>query len=127
MKVAVIGQPGRWSTDGLAQALTAAGAEVAMVDLERTALRLPARPLYVDGAPLDGIDGAVVKKIGDTLGGWAVGERLNMLRHLEASGVPVLSSPARLETALNRYRMTVELAAAGVPIPETVVTEDIAE
>jgi len=127
MKVAVIGQPGAWSTDGLARALTAAGAEVAVVDLERATLRLPARPLYVGGDPLDGLDGAVVKKIGDTFGGWAVGERLNMLRHLEASGVPVLSSPDRLEAALNRYRMTVELAAAGVPIPDTAVTESVAE
>lgn len=126
MKVAVIGQPGRWSTDRLIRALGDAGADVVAVDLERASLHLPDHRLHLDGAPLEGLDGAVVKKIGDTLEGWAVGERVNLLRHLEASGVPVLSRPARLEAALNRYRMTVELAAAGLPIPETVVTEDMA-
>jgi ribosomal protein S6--L-glutamate ligase len=66
----------------------------------------------------------VVKKIGDTARGWAIRERISMLRHLERAGIPVLSAPDRLEVAVNRYRMTMELARAGVPIPDTVVTED---
>jgi ribosomal protein S6--L-glutamate ligase len=37
----------------------------------------------------------------------------------------VLSAPDRLELAVNRLRMTVELARAGVPVPETIVTEDV--
>src|SRR5262249_59895717 len=35
--------------------------------------------------------------------------------------------PDRLEIAVNRYRMTLELSRAGIPVPETVVTEDVAE
>jgi tetrahydromethanopterin:alpha-L-glutamate ligase len=46
---------------------------------------------------------------------------------LEASGVPVWSAPDRLEIAVDRYRMTVELVRAGLPVPETVITEDLGE
>jgi ribosomal protein S6--L-glutamate ligase len=125
--VAVVGTPGAWSTERLAGALRRAGAETVVVDLGACTLRLPDPRVYVAGAPLAGLDGAVVKKIGDTAGGWAVQERLHILRHLEASGVPVLSLPERLAVAVNRFRMTVELVRGGFPVPETVVTEERAE
>jgi ribosomal protein S6--L-glutamate ligase len=127
MRIAVIGRPGAWSTERLAGALGAAGVEAPVVDLGACSLRLPDPRVYHAGVPLEGLDGAVVKKIGDATGGWIVRERLQLLRHLSASGVPVWSAPDRLESAVDRYRMTVELAAAGVPVPETVVTEDARE
>jgi ribosomal protein S6--L-glutamate ligase len=123
MKVAVIGQPGAWSTERLADALRGAGAEAEVVDLGACSLRLPDPRLFHRGRPLEHLAGAVVKKVGDTADGWPVRERIAFLRHLEAGGVPVLSAPARLETAIDRLGMTVELVRAGLPIPETVVTE----
>jgi len=127
VRIAVAGQPGGWSTERLAAALREAGADAIVVDLAASSVRLPDPRLFVDGVPLDKLGGVVVKKIGDTADGWIVQDRLSMLRHLAANGVPVLSEPDRLASAVNRYRMTVELAAAGVPIPETVVTEDARE
>jgi tetrahydromethanopterin:alpha-L-glutamate ligase len=124
--IAVVGQPGAWSTERLANALRAAGAEAIVVDLAACALRLPEPGVWHQGRRLD-VVAAVVKKIGDTAGGWAVRERLQILRHLEASGVPVWSAPDRLEVAVDRYRMTVELVRAGLPVPETVITEDLGE
>ena len=127
MKIAVVGQPGAWSTERLADALRAAGADAAVVDLAACSLRLPDRRLFHRGEPLEGLAGAVVKKLGDTADGWSVQERVGLLRHLEASGVPVLSAPDRLHVAVNRYRMTCELVRAGLPVPETTVTEDVDE
>jgi len=127
MNLAVVGQPGAWSTERLADALRAAGAKAEVVDLAACSLRLPDRRLFHRGQPLEGLDGAVVKKLGDTADGWAVQERIGMLRHLEASGVPVLSAPDHLHVAVNRYRMTCELVRAGLPVPPTTVTEDIDE
>ena len=124
--IAVVGQPGAWSTERLANALRAAGAEAIVVDLAACALRLPEPGVWHQGRRLD-VEAAVVKKIGDTAGGWAVRERLHILRHWEASGVPVWSAPDRLEVAVDRYRMTVELVRAGLPVPETVITEDLGE
>jgi ribosomal protein S6--L-glutamate ligase len=125
MKIAVIGTRSAWSTEGLASALRFAGCAVPVMDLSLCTLRLPDPRLYHRGAPMEGLDGAVVKKIGDTSGGWVVRERINLLRQLEGTGVLVLSEPDRLEVAVDRYRMTLELARAALPLPETVVTEDI--
>jgi ribosomal protein S6--L-glutamate ligase len=111
----------------LAGALSRLDVEAPVIDLGECSLRLPDRRLFHRGAPLDGLSGAVVKKLGDPALGWAVHERINLLRHLEAAGVMVLSAPDRLETAVNRYRMTGELVRAGLPIPDTVLTEDVDE
>ena len=127
MKIAVVGQPGAWSTERLADALRASGAEAAVVDLAACSLRLPDRRLFHRGEPLDALDGAVVKKLGDTADGGAVQERIGMLRHLEAAGIPVLSTPECLHVAVNRYRMTCELVRAGLPVPPTTITEDVDE
>ncbi len=127
MRVGVIGQSGAWSTGRLAEALARAGADPVLLDLAACGLRLPDARLFHRGVPVDRLAGAVVKKIGDTADGWVVQERLNLLHHLAAGGVPVESAPERLGVAVNRYRMTVELVRAGVPVPETVVTEDVAE
>lgn len=127
MRVAVVGEPGAWSTERLAQALRDAGADAPVVELAACTLRLPEPGIYHRGRRLEGLDGAVVKKIGDTAGGWAVRERLHILRHLAASGVPVWSGPDQVEAAVDRARMTVELARAGLPVPETVITEDVQE
>ena len=125
MKIGVVGQPGAASTERLAAALRTQGAQTTVVDLAACAVTLPDGTVHHRGRPLGDLDGAVVKKIGDTAGGPAVRERINVLRRLEHGGVPVLSAPDRLDAAVNRYRMTVELAAASLPIPETVVTEDL--
>jgi len=126
-RVAVIGQPGAWSSERLAEALAGAGADAMIVDLETCSLRLPDPRLFHGGRPLENLAGAVVKKLGDTVEGWAVPERVNLLRHLEASGVPVVSRPEALATAVNRYRMTLELVRAGLRVPETVLTESVDE
>jgi ribosomal protein S6--L-glutamate ligase len=124
MKVAVVGVPGGWSTERLAGALAARGARVEVVGAAAAAVRLPDPRLWHRGRAIEGLAGVVVKKLGDTADGWVVRERLDLLRHLEASGVPVLSAPDRLELALSRARLTQELAREAFPIPDTVITED---
>jgi tetrahydromethanopterin:alpha-L-glutamate ligase len=127
VKVGVVGAPGAWSTERLAGAFRLAGAAVRVVDLGACGLRLPDSRVYHRGAPLEGLDVAVVKKLGAPADGWAVRERINVLRRLEDSGVLVLSAPDRLDVAVDRYRMTLELARLGLPVPETVITEDLGE
>ena len=125
MRIAVIGTRGAWSTEGLASALRFGGCAVPVIDLSLCSLRLPDPRLHYRGRPVESLDGAVVKKIGDTTAGWTVRARINLLRQLAATGTCVLSEPDRLEVAVDRYRMTLELARAGLPVPETVVSEDI--
>lgn len=127
MRIAVVGTPGAWSTERLAAAFRLSGVDAVVIDLQACSLRLPDPRVYHGGAPLPALDAAVVKKIGDTADGWTVRERINILRQLEHAGVPVLSAPDCLEVAVNRYRMTFELARRGLPVPETVITEDPVE
>jgi ribosomal protein S6--L-glutamate ligase len=127
VRVAVVGHPGAWSTERLAAALRDEGAGPSVVDLARCTLELPGPGLCVDGRRLAPFDGAVVKKVGTAADGWNLGARINLLRALERSGVPVVSAPERLAVAADRYRMTLELAHAGLPMPDTVVTDDADE
>jgi ribosomal protein S6--L-glutamate ligase len=127
MKVAVIGQPGAWSTERLVSAVRVEGVDASVVDLAACALTLPDAHLRAAGRRLEGFDGALVKKIGDAVDGPTMAARINLLRALERGGVPVVSAPDRLAVAADRYRMTLELAGAGLPIPDTVVTDDLDE
>jgi ribosomal protein S6--L-glutamate ligase len=127
MRVAVVGEPGAWSTEQLVAAIRAEGADGSVIDLAACALELPGGRVCLGGRPLEGLDGAVVKKIGATSDGAGFGARVNVLRALERSGVTVVSAPERLAVTADRYRMTLELAHARVPMPETIVTDDVGE
>jgi len=127
MKIGVVGVPGGWSTERLAAAVREAGAQSDVLDLRECSLQLPDRRLFHRGRAVEGLAGVAVKKIGDTAEGVIVQERINLLRLLESSGVPVFSRPDRIAMAVNRYQMTVELARAGLPVPETVITESVAD
>ena len=95
MRIAVIGTLGAWSTEGLAAALRFAGCAVPVIDLSLCSLRLPDPRLHYRGVPVEALEGAVVKKIGDAAEGWAVRERINLLRQLESTGVRILSAKER--------------------------------
>jgi ribosomal protein S6--L-glutamate ligase len=49
--------------------------------------------------------------------------RMNVLARLEASGIPVVNPPKSLECAIDKYLTTSRLAAAGLPVPDTVVCQ----
>ncbi len=49
--------------------------------------------------------------------------RMNWLTRLEAHGVRVINPPKSLECAVDKYLTTARLAAAGLPVPATVVCE----
>ena len=49
--------------------------------------------------------------------------RMDLLARWEARGVPVSNPPKALECAIDKYLTTSRLAAAGLPVPETVVCQ----
>ncbi len=49
--------------------------------------------------------------------------RMDVLGRLEASGVRVVNPPRALETAIDKYLGSARLAAAGLPVPPTIVCE----
>lgn len=50
--------------------------------------------------------------------------RMDVLARLEAAGCRVVNPPKALECAIDKYLTTARLAAAGLPVPDTVVCED---
>lgn len=129
-RIGVVGVPDGWSTRRLYEAVIARGARATLIDLGRVSLDLAAgRALaFVDeaGPPLDlaTLDAIIVKKLGPTYTPHLL-DRLEMLRFLEARGVRVFSRPESIARLLDRMACTVALRAADIPMPDTVLTEDI--
>lgn len=124
-KIAVVGTPGKWSTEALADAIEAATGYRQVVDMGRVSLDLETRRLLYDGEDLTRLDGLVLKKISEEYNRDAL-DRLEMLRVAEAQGVRIFSPPERVLRLMDRLACTVTLANAGLPMPPTTITEDVA-
>lgn len=51
--------------------------------------------------------------------------RFDILRELEAEGIPVVNSPEAIRDAANKYHSSYLLAKAGLPVPETVAVQNV--
>lgn len=126
VKIAVVGVPGKASTDDLAAALERRGAEVMTCSLEDARLDMNQQALWCGGVRLDELDAVAVKKLGDNVDP-RTPLRTNLLYFLESRGVRVFSHAAAIDLVNERYRMTMTLAEQRVPIPATVITDSLEE
>ena len=118
MQVAVIGNPGSWSTEKLADSIEALTGYRMVVDLASTALDLESGSLLYRGEDLSCFDALVVKKISPEYSPGML-DRVHMLELLANRGVRVFSSPTAILAALNRLACTVRLRTGGIPMPPT--------
>jgi ribosomal protein S6--L-glutamate ligase len=72
----------------------------------------------IHGFDLCQLDAVVVKKLGPE-SNQASRLQLHLLRQLERAGVRIYSRPGAIDVAMDRYRMSMELLAAGLPMPAT--------
>lgn len=124
LKIGVIGIPGKWSTEILADALEAETGYRRVIDMADVVLDLETRRLMANGTDLCKLDGLVIKKISQEYSP-ATLDRLEMLRLAEAAGVKVFSSTRSILGLVNRLSCTVTLANAGIPMPATCVSESV--
>lgn len=122
-RIGVIGTPGKWSTEALADAIEARTGYRKVIDMARVTLDLGAGTLVCDGVDLCALDGLVVKKIAETYTPDAL-DRLEMLRFAEARGTRIFSPATAILRLMDRLACTVTLATAGAPMPPTTITED---
>lgn len=122
-RVAVIGTPGKWSTEVLADHLEARTGFRCVVDMAEVVLELETGRLCCGGLVLNELDGVIVKKISEVYSP-AADDRIRMLSALEADGVRCFSSPQQIGRLINRLEGTSALARAGVALPTTRVTEN---
>lgn len=119
----MIGVPGGWSTEALADAFGERTGTRIVIDAERLRADTERTTVLCDDVDLRQLDAIAIKKIGQGYGPEML-ERLEMLRFVSALGVPIFSPPERILAMVNRVACTLGLRAAGIPMPETVITED---
>ncbi|MBY6161717.1 GAK system ATP-grasp enzyme [Mameliella alba] len=123
-RIGVIGTPGKWSTEALADAFETRTGYRKVIDMARVTLDLSKGQLLCDDVDLCTLDGLVLKKVSETYSPHAL-DRLEMLRVAEARGVRVFSPAHSVIRLMDRLACTVTLSNAGVPMPATVITEDL--
>ena len=124
LNIGVVGIPGKWSTETLADSIETRTGRRIVVDMGRVELDLAAGRLLHGDKDLCTLDGLIVKKISATYSP-ATLDRLEMLRVAEACGVRVFSPATNILRLIDRLSCTVTLRNAGIPMPETRITEDI--
>lgn len=115
MRIAVLSGGGGWHVLDLIRAATQFGHAAAAVDFRTVAAAVP-------GAPLAGFDAALVR----TMPAGSLEQvvfRMDTLHAAAAAGVRVLNPPRAVETCVDKYLTTLRLAAAGLPTPETHVSQ----
>lgn len=125
LKIGVIGIPGKWSTEALADAVEARTGFRRVIDMGAVALDLDTGALMHAGENLCDYDALIIKKISEVYSPHVL-DRLEMLRVAEARGVRVFSRPEAILRLIDRLACTVSLRLADIPMPRTLVTEDLA-
>lgn len=126
LKLGVVGLPGKWSTEMLADAVEAKTGFRLVIDMAKVRLDLTTMKLMYEGTDLTELDGLLVKKISGKYTPNTI-DRLELLRVVEAQGVRVFSQADSMIRLIDRLSCTVTLRNAGIPMPDTSITEDIDE
>ena len=123
-RIGVVGLPGKWSTEVLADAVESHTGLRLIIDMQAVSLDLAGQTLIYEGQDICEFDALIIKKIAGEYSP-ATLDRLELLRVAEAKGVRVFSGAENILRLIDRLSCSVSLRNAGIPMPETVVTEDI--
>ncbi|QEP44674.1 GAK system ATP-grasp enzyme [Ectothiorhodospiraceae bacterium BW-2] len=123
-RVAVIGIPGSWSTETLADAVEASGRERIVVDMGEVVADMQQGTLLFQGIDLCQLDGLLVKKISADYSPHTL-DRLELLRLAEAAGVRVFSPAIEILRLVDRLSCTTTLRNGAIPMPPTTLCESI--
>ena len=122
-RIGVIGIPGKWSTETLADAVEESTGYRLVIDMGEVSLDLEQQRLLFQDQDLCQLDALIVKKISATYSPNTL-DRLELLRVAEQAGVRVFSRAESILRLIDRLSCTVTLRNAGIPMPATRVTED---
>lgn len=125
-KIGVVGTPGGKSSQWLADEVQAQTGFCLLVNMEAVTLDFKRGTAFFEGQDLMELDALMVKKIGSKYSPDLL-DRLEILRFLHYQGLPVFSAPKNMMQVVDRLSCTVSLQNAGIPMPPTVVTEDIGQ
>lgn len=124
LKIAVVGIPGKWSTEVLADAIEAKTGFRLVIDIEQVVANLASNEVTYRDHSLCDLDAIIVKKISQTYSPTVI-DRLEILRFVEKCGVKVFSKPSEIIRLVDRMSCTISLNRADIPMPPTVITENL--
>ncbi len=124
MKIAVIGIPGKWSTEVLADALEEKTGFRLVLDMKDVWADLATNTLWAGDVNLCELDGIAVKKISQIYSPNTL-DRIELLRIAEKCGVRVFSKAETIIRMIDRLSCTVTLRNGDIPMPNTRVCEDV--
>lgn len=123
-RIGVIGLRGGWSSESLADEVERKTGSRILIDMADAVFETADRSVRAGETNLCELDALIIKKI-DREYSPDMLDRLELLRFVESTGVPIFSSPGSIMRLLDRLSCTVTLRAAGIPLPPTVVTPNI--
>ncbi|MFO8025906.1 GAK system ATP-grasp enzyme [Thiohalophilus sp.] len=124
IRIGVVGIPGKWSTDILADAIEQRTGFRLVIDMAQVELDMQNNQLLFQNRDLCQLDGLLVKKISNEYSPAAL-DRLELLRVAEVQGVRVFSGVENMLRLINRLSCTITLRNNGIPMPDTCITENI--
>jgi tetrahydromethanopterin:alpha-L-glutamate ligase len=123
-RIGVVGIPGKWSTETLADAVEQRTGFRLIIDMASVELDLEKNRLLFEGHDLCQLDALIVKKISAEYSPNTL-DRLELLRVAENAGVMVFSGAENMLRLVDRLSCTVTLRNAGIPMPDTRVSESV--
>lgn len=124
LKIGVVGIEGKWSTEVLAEAIEQRTGFRLVIDIEKVVANLADKKVLYKGFNLCELDAIIIKKISQTYSP-AILDRLEILRFVESCQCQIFSPPESIIRLVDRMACTVTLAQADIPMPPTIITEDI--
>jgi tetrahydromethanopterin:alpha-L-glutamate ligase len=125
-----ITDPEDWTARALINSAKEKGFSPFIIDLRKAEVRInsevaePATLFKVRETLLSELDALIVRDVG--AGAFeGVSFRFDILRELEAEGIPVINSPEAIQNAANKYHASYLLARAGLPVPETIAVQSV--
>lgn len=129
-RIAVLHESPRptWTSKRLLEAIREAGAKPLYLQpsLLSSGIGKDTCPLMLHGCCID-VDAVIVRSLGRALSLERYVRRMALLLHLEDSGVLVVNPVRSLVLARDKYTSLRIMASNGVPVPDTMLTEDPAE
>lgn len=126
--IGIIGKPGSWSTDQIKVELQNAYSNQIQIDvfsIQDLRYVLSENEIYVQNTPLSSYSAIIIKKLGKYSP--KILDWLDLFEQIEAKGVRFFSSPGKIRKMISRIACTSSLAAGGIHMPETVITENVDE
>lgn len=113
-RIGVVGIPGKWSTETLADAVEKKTGQRLVIDMADVSLDLEKQRLVFQDMDLCRLDALIIKKISASYSP-ATLDRLELLRVAEQAGVRVFSRAENMLRLIDRLSCTVTLRNAGNP------------